>query len=186
MASGEELTAARAKKLLERVPDLEMEAGDRQAFAMRAGSQPPPLTGETIDIPFPPPEGPPAVDAGEPGVLAVLRYAPEGEVPMAPHLSVTFDKPMIAVTSQTEASQTVPVTLSPEPDGDWRWLGTRTLMFAPDGRFPMATEYTVEVPAGTASANGDKLGEATSFTFTTPRRSCRATTPTAARTASSR
>jgi len=168
VASGEELTAARAKKLLERVPDLEMEAGDRQAFAMRAGSQPPPLTGETIDIPFPPPEGPPAVDAGEPGVLAVLRYAPEGEVPMAPHLSVTFDKPMIAVTSQTEASQTVPVTLSPEPDGDWRWLGTRTLMFAPDGRFPMATEYTVEVPAGTASANGDKLGEATSFTFTTP------------------
>ena len=168
LATGEELTAARTRKLLERVPELEMEAGDRQAFAMRKGSQPPPLTGETIDVPFPPVEGPPVVDAGEPGVLGVLRYAPEGEVPMAPHLSVTFDKPMIAVTSQTEASQTVPVTLSPEPDGDWRWLGTRTLMFAPDGRFPMATEYTVEVPMGTVSANGDKLGKATSFTFITP------------------
>jgi len=34
VATGEELTAARTRKLLARVPDLEAEAGDRQAFAL--------------------------------------------------------------------------------------------------------------------------------------------------------
>ena len=168
VATGEDLTAARTNKLLARVPDLEAEVGDRVAFALRKGSLPPPLTGETIDVAFPPVEGPPVVDAGEPGVLAVLRFAPEGEVPLAPHLSVTFDKPMVSVTSQSEASQVVPVKLTPESAGDWRWLGTRTLMFQPDPRFPMATEYTVEVPAGTASANGDTVAGATTFSFATP------------------
>jgi len=167
-AEAEILSADRTAKLLARVDELQAEGADRTAFAVRQGSLPPPLTGETVDIPFPPPEAPPIPDEGEPGTLEVLRFAPEGEVPMAPHLSLTFSRPMVSVTSQEEAAQTVPVQLSPTPAGGWRWLGTRTALFDPDPRFPMATEYTVTVPAGTSSATGDALADGLSFTFLTP------------------
>jgi hypothetical protein len=93
---------------------------------------------------------------------------PEGQVPYAPELSVTFSQPMIAVTSQDDAAATVPVRLTPTPKGTWRWIGTRTVLFDPEVRFPQATTYTVEVPAGTKSANGGALKAATKFTFETP------------------
>src|SRR5205807_5584169 len=100
--------------------------------------------------------------------LEVLRWSPEGDVPVAPQLSITFSQPMVAVTSQTDAAATVPVTLTPTPKGKWRWIGTRTLLFDPDVRFPQATTYTVEIPKGTKSATGNVLPEAKRFTFTTP------------------
>ena len=47
-------------------------------------------------------------------------------------------------------------------------MGTRTLVFEPEGRFPMATEYRVEVPAGTRSAPGGVLASAVAWSFSTP------------------
>jgi alpha-2-macroglobulin len=89
-------------------------------------------------------------------------------VPIAPELSVTFSSPMVAVTSQDDAAKTTPVKLTPTPKGRWRWIGTRTVLFDPEIRFPMATTYTVEVPAGTKATNGNALKKATTFTFETP------------------
>lgn len=166
--AGEPLSAERTATLLERVPPLRPEDADRQAFAFPAATLPPPRTGETVQAKFPPAEdgGPPPTPA--PGPVTVVRYQPEGDVPLAPHLSVTFDQPMIAVTGQDDAARQVPVTLRPLPPGQWRWVGTRTLLFEPEGRFPMATEYTATVPAGTKSAAGTALAEAVSWTFRTP------------------
>jgi hypothetical protein len=93
---------------------------------------------------------------------------PEGKVPLAPELSVTFSQPMVAVTSQDDAAQVTPVKLSPQPNGRWRWIGTRTIVFDPEVRFPQATTYTVEVPAGTRSATGGALKATRAFTFETP------------------
>src|SRR5207237_3324451 len=98
----------------------------------------------------------------------VVRSSPEREVPIAPNWSVTFSQPTVAVTSQEEAAETFPVRLSPQPPGKWRWVGTKTLLFEPDVRFPMATQYSVTVPAGTKSANGGTLASAKTWTFTTP------------------
>ncbi len=168
VAEGRPLDDRRIDALLGKVPDLEVEAGDRTPFAKREGSLPPPLSGSDVDVPFPPPDVQEGPGDPTPGALTVLRYAPEGDVPLAPHLNVTFSDPMVAVSSQAEAAETIPLRLTPTPAGQWRWLGTRTVQFQPEPRFPMATEYTVEVPAGTESANGDTLAEAVSFTFTTP------------------
>ena len=44
----------------------------------------------------------------------------------------------------------------------------KTLLFEPATRFPMATEYRVEVPAGTRSAVGGALSAAARWTFGTP------------------
>ena len=100
--------------------------------------------------PFPPADEAARPDAAAAGPLEVLRRMPEGDVPLAPHLSITFSQPMVALDShEALAREAVPARLSPQPPGEWRWVGTRTLVFEPEGRFPMATEYRVEVPAGT-------------------------------------
>ncbi len=162
------LSASETEKLLARTDRLQIEDGDRQTFAKRGASMKPPRPGETVDVPFPPP----APDIAKPdpptGDLKVVRYSPQGEVPLAPRLSVTFDRPMVAVSSQALTQETVPVTIEPQPEGQWRWLGTKTLVFEPTVRFPMSTEYTVTVPSGTESANGDVMGDAKSWTFATP------------------
>ena len=75
---------------------------------------------------------------------------------------------MVAVTSQEEAAKYAPVELTPQVEGRWRWLGTKTLMFDTTKRFPMATKFTARVPAGTKSATGQTLAKDVTWTFTTP------------------
>jgi alpha-2-macroglobulin len=174
LAPARKLPDADTQALLARAAPIAKAASDQQAFALRPASQPPPRTGQTITAAFPPPPSkllPPAPDAGPGKDLRVLRWMPEGQVPLAPELSVTFSQPMIAVTSQADAAATVPVKLVPQPPGKWRWIGTRTILFDPDVRFPQATTYQVEVPAGTKSAAGAAgavLRAATKFSFETP------------------
>ena len=169
LAPAKKLGDADVQSILTRAEPLKMEQGDQTDFAIRPMSQPPPRTGETIKGTFPPPPSsllpPAASDTGKD--LRVLRYMPEGDVPLAPELSVTFSQPMVPVTSQDDAAKNVPVTLTPTPKGKWRWIGTRTILFDPDVRFPQATTYKVTVPAGTKSQSG-VLKEATTFSFETP------------------
>ncbi|HEY1553059.1 MAG TPA: Ig-like domain-containing protein, partial [Kofleriaceae bacterium] len=136
-------------------------------FALRPSSQPPPKPGETVVTSFPAAPSLPPVQV-ETGELKVLRYMPEGAVPLAPQLTITFSQPMVAVTSQSDAASTVPVKLTPQPKGNWRWIGTRTLVFDPDPRFAQATTFHVDVPAGTKSATGGVLAKGVSFSFETP------------------
>ncbi len=89
-------------------------------------------------------------------------------MPLAPDLNVTFSQPMVAVSSQEEAAKYAPVELTPQVEGQWRWLGTKTLMFDTTKRFPMATKFTARVPAGTKSATGQVLKKDVVWTFTTP------------------
>lgn len=157
------------QRVLKRLPDLTPDPNAQVDFNLRPGSLPPPRPGKTLEQPFPPPEAPEVAPEVASGPLKVERFAPEGDVDLAPHLSLTFNQPMVAVTSlETLAQQEPPVVLSPKPTGKWRWIGTRTLLFEPDGRFPMATEYTVEVPAGTRSASGQLLANAFTTRFRTP------------------
>ncbi|MEZ4735145.1 MAG: alpha-2-macroglobulin family protein [Caldilineaceae bacterium] len=98
---------------------------------------------------------------------------PRRGIPIAPFLSVTFNQPMVPLTTLAELSAAdVPVTLTPELPGVWKWLGTKTLTFEYQSeaidRFPKATEYTVEIPAGTTSATGGELAETVTWTFRTP------------------
>jgi hypothetical protein len=144
-------------------------ADPTSAFVLRPGSQPPPKPGSTIATSFPAPPSDSAPPAGsDSGELRVLRYAPQGVVPIAPSLSITFSEPMIALGSQDDAARVQPVKLTPQPKGAWRWIGTRTIVFDPDPRFPQATTYRVEVPAGTKSATGGVLDRAVAFSFETP------------------
>jgi uncharacterized protein YfaS (alpha-2-macroglobulin family) len=172
VAEGQPLGEAETARLLARLPPLPPEAVDVRGFSLREGPLPPPRAGRTVAAAFAPPapDGtPPPAPAASP--LEVLRFAPEGEVGVAPAVSLTFSQPMVAVASRDEAAAQVPAVLTPRAAGRWDWLGAQTLVFRPEsegGRLPAATVYTVEVPAGTKSAAGNSLARARAYTFSTP------------------
>jgi len=169
LPSTDPLSEGDANNLLKRIPEITAATDDKTDFAKRIGTLPAPKTGNKIPVKFPSDEmrGTPKVDtSGQ--TLQVIRYSPEGEIPLAPDLSVTFSQPMVAVTSQEETAKYAPVELSPQVEGRWRWLGTKTLMFDTTKRFPMATKFTARVPAGTRSATGQTLAKDVVWTFTTP------------------
>src|SRR5215475_5988681 len=179
----EPLSDEATQNLLRRLPPIKVEGDDEKDFALRDRSLPAPRTGQTISEAFPPASGAGQSEMVASGPLEVLRVSPEGDTPIAPHLSVTFSQPMVAVTSNEDLSAAqLPVKLSPQPQGQWagkwRWLGTKTLLFEPAGRFPMATEYSVEIPAGTKSAIGGALGAAKRWTFSTPPPQVKSSWPT--------
>jgi alpha-2-macroglobulin len=172
VVDGTALTAEQVQAIVDRLPAWAVPDSDREDFNRPPQTLLPPLVGETVDGVFPPPPAD-APDEPAPGPLQVLRYQPEGEVGVAPFLSVTFDQPMVplATLDQLDAAD-VPVIVTPSIEGRWRWIGTRTLRFelVPGDldRLPGATDYTVDVPAGTRAANGAELRETVSWTFSTP------------------
>lgn len=139
-------------------------------------------TGEQTAVEFPSTDGaePPTAD---PGPLEVVRFQPDGAVGVAPFLTITFDQPMVPVGTVGQlAAADVPATISPAVEGDWQWIGTSILRFdAIDrDRLPMATDFTVTVPAGTRAASDDEaavLAEAVEFSFSTPPAEVRSFSP---------
>jgi hypothetical protein len=168
-AAARPLADTDVQKVLDRLPRLDPDPSETGEFRLRERSLPPPRTGRTVQAAFPPAAERARPDAGDAGPLRVLRRQPEGDVPLAPLLSVTFSKPMVSVTSHDAlAREVAPVRLTPEPPGRWRWVGTKTLLFEAWPRLAMATEYRAEVPAGTRSAAGAALAAAERWSFRTP------------------
>ncbi|MEJ2711243.1 MAG: MG2 domain-containing protein, partial [Anaerolineales bacterium] len=173
LATGEPLPTQEIQKILARLPAFEKTPQDQVDFKLAQQPIPPPRTGETVAETFPPaPESmqPGQVDTGP---LQVLRYSPEGEIPTAPFISVTFNQPMVPLaTLEALSAEEAPVRIEPSLPGAWRWVGARTLTFEYDSelidRLPKATEYRVSVPAGTRSATGGELAETVEWFFTTP------------------
>ena len=175
---GRGLTDEEISAVTARLPAWDSEAGgagDAVDFDRPAESLPRPRVGDTIDNPFPTDSDIDAPDVDS-GPLEVLRVQPDGEVGLAPFMSITFNQAMVPLTtlSQLDTIDTidVPVTMTPTLPGRWQWIGTRTLRFEHDpeifDRLPMATSYVVEVPAGTTSQSGGELAESVRFEFGTP------------------
>jgi len=166
-ASGDALSERETSNLLKRLPPVKVEPDDKTDFAKRAGTLPAPKIGKIANVKFPAGEARNLPNTNTANALEIVRFSPAGAVSLAPDLNVTFSQPMIAVTSQEQAANNVPVQLSPQPEGNWRWLGTKTLMFDAARRFPMATRFTARIPAGTGSANGQILRKDVVWTFET-------------------
>ena len=167
------LSAGAIEAIFKRVTALKPEATDVRRVALRPASEPPPKTGAVVKAPFPV-ETAMAAPKVEVGPLQVLQHSPEGPVAVAPSLRVTFNQPMVPVGSVEELAKIpVPIRITPRPEGQWRWLGVSTATFTPTGvgtadRFAMASEFAVEVPAGTTSLMGGKLAKAVRWSFRTP------------------
>ena len=169
--TGTPLSAEETSALMKRMPPFS-EKGEVKEFARRAESLPAPRTGAVKKEAWPPATElarPDAETVKDNSAPTVLRFSPEGNVDIAPQVSVTFSKPMIALASQDEASEQVPVKLEPQPEGKWRWLGTKTCIFDAEGRrMPMSTKYKAVIPKGTKAADGTAIEQDVAFGFNTP------------------
>ncbi|MCJ7660619.1 MAG: Ig-like domain-containing protein, partial [Anaerolineales bacterium] len=170
---GEPLSDEQVEEIFARLPTLIPDDADQVDFKIPDEPLPPPRTGDTIDETFPPTPPPVEVAHIEPGPLEVLRFSPEGEIALAPFVSVTFNQPMVPLTTIEDlAAGEVPLRIEPALPGTWRWVGTKTLTFQYDSveidRLPKATDYILTVPAGTESATGGVLAETVSWSFRTP------------------
>lgn len=127
-----------------------------------------------VGVPFPPPATPDAAATPSAPELAVVRVQPEGKGKgregLVGAVSVTFNQPMVPLAALEDLrARAVPLEIEPKVPGRFRWLGTTTVTFEPEGRLPMATAYTARVPAGVTSAAGKKLAREVSWKFETPR-----------------
>ena len=123
---GEPMTEEEIEAIFARLPTLPASEEDQSDFKLAGDPIPPPRTGETIEQTFPAEESAIPPETEETGPLEVLRYSPEGEIPLAPFLSVTFNQPMVPLgTLEDLAALDVPVQIEPALEGTWRWLGTK-------------------------------------------------------------
>jgi alpha-2-macroglobulin len=173
LASTIPLTDEEIDVILSRLPALPSSTDDQVAFNLAQGPIPPLRTGETIQQPFPPTSEAVPANPVESGQLEVVRFSPEGEIPIAPFISVTFNQSMVPLaTLQDLTERDIPVKVEPALPGVWRWVGTKTLTFNYDSelidRLPKSTIYHVSVPAGIISQSGVVLEKTVEWTFSTP------------------
>ena len=164
---GEPLSEQELEAMLQRLPPLEIDEEDEVEFKRRADSLPPPLTGEDIDGEWPPDLSRPVAGPTAEGPLRAQAFRPEGEVNPPFQVAVAFDRPVVEVGA-VGTQETPPVTMTPEVEGRWRWLGTQTVVFEPDEQWSMATEFEVELRAGLEAVDGSQLEETLRFGFATP------------------
>lgn len=173
---GRALSEAEISAVTNRLPAWDSDVGgDSVDFNRPVESLRRPRVGNTIDNPFSPESDAdlPDVDSGP---LEVLRVQPEGEVGLAPFMSITFNQAMVPLSTLAQIDEIdvtdLGVKMTPALPGRWQWIGTRTLRFEHDpevfDRLPMATSYVVEVLEGTTSQSGAALAESVRFEFATP------------------
>lgn len=109
------------------------------------------------------------------GPLRVVFASPKGQLEGPSEITVLFNKGMRDVDI---ASKDVPfpAVITPAIEGTWQWAGTRAATFIPSRaggggsfRLPGSTSFSVTIPKGTKSVDGDALAADYTFRFDTPR-----------------
>ncbi|RAL21513.1 hypothetical protein DL240_11665 [Lujinxingia litoralis] len=163
---GEELSEEAIAALLDRMEPLEARTDDKVEFRRRSDTMPPAVPGEEVKEGWPPDLTRVSAEAPRAGTLEVQAYRPQGAVEGPIQLSVSFSRPMVAV-GQVGQAPAPPISLSPAPQGRWRWLGTRTAVYEVSEAWPRATAYEVEVAREATSIDGSALAQAVRFGFET-------------------
>ena len=159
----QELTCEELQQLFDRVrSQLVTESTDEQEFFKRESALKPPKTTQIIQTPFPPPaeerleiadlniEQLKQLAKQDAGPLIIERYSPnETKIDnLLTNITITFNQPMIAVSSLSDENMNIEnfgITLTPTVEGQWRWIGAKTIQFEVKYRFLFSTTYTVEI-----------------------------------------
>lgn len=99
---------------------------------------------------------------------------PQGRVTYADKVRVVFARAMVPLSALglpsatgTQPAGSAVASLSPQPEGQWRWEDTRTLVFESKAPFAQATTYEVRVAAGQVALDGGVLASAANAVFST-------------------
>ncbi len=112
--------------------------------------------------------------------LQIISATPQGDLNSlddAGAITVTFNYPVTALSGVEKDVREGPFTITPKVSGTYRWMGTSTLSFIPDGPLAHATRYVVQVNAPITAINGETLEKSMTFSFVTPRPQVQRTSP---------
>ncbi len=105
--------------------------------------------------------------------LQVVTVSPRGTAASpaeSQRIVVTFNQPVVALSGLSDQPVTTgPFSITPAITGTFRWLGTSSVEFQPDKPLPLATKFTVTIPAGLKAASGASLAQAYTWSFETAR-----------------
>lgn len=102
-------------------------------------------------------------------VIKIIRVTPSGnDVNPPSEIIVEFDTPMVSLSGK-EVAQDLPITISPDLKGSWRWINDKTLSFTinSDSQPAYGQQYRITIKTDMASEQGQKLQEDSVFTFRT-------------------
>jgi uncharacterized protein YfaS (alpha-2-macroglobulin family) len=86
-------------------------------------------------------------------------------------ITIVFNRPMVPLTTLSEQEKIeLPITITPETPGTFKWISTRNLQFVPETTLVPSSEYTVEIHGGLFSLDGLPVAPVTHEFTTRPLR----------------
>ncbi|MBS2009706.1 MAG: hypothetical protein JST01_21810 [Cyanobacteria bacterium SZAS TMP-1] len=169
VAAGTPMAPERVKELINRFAPLP----ERQNHEFRLPEQSlvkPQLPGSITRETFPPTiiRQKPVAKPTQPSPLKVTRVSPQGLVDNVKEIAVTFSQPMVALSEAKTVNPDAILKLTPQPQGQWEWAGTQTLLFHPtnpEKRLPKATNYKLTVFQSARSVSGSQLPKEETFSI---------------------
>ena len=114
----------------------------------------------------------PTSSLANPTSLKISSITPEGEnVQSRRQIVVQFDRDVVPLGAMERSRDEIPVTITPDVKGQWRWLDTSALALQLDDSQALqpATRYTLIMNPGITALDGTTLTAPVIHTFTTQR-----------------
>lgn len=91
----------------------------------------------------------------------------DSEADESSSITIVFNRPMVPLTTLSELeNNSVPITITPETKGKFKWISTRNLQFIPETTLIPSAHYEVQINDGFVSMDGLYIA-GTSHNFTT-------------------
>ena len=101
-------------------------------------------------------------------VLRVFPAEDSRDVPLNADITLVFNKPVVPLTNrESAAAAPLPLKVTPAVEGEGRWVSTAIYTFHPSRPLTSNTTYTVTLPAGLQTLNGETLTAPTTWSFHT-------------------
>jgi uncharacterized protein YfaS (alpha-2-macroglobulin family) len=99
----------------------------------------------------------------------VVLTAPRGRnVDPSSIIHIIFSQQMISEEAlKSKDSEKKYFHISPEVEGEWEWVGLRSIQFSATSKLPLSTRFQVSIDESIASVHGIPLKEKKMWTFTT-------------------
>ncbi len=105
------------------------------------------------------------------GTLKIVSYGPVGIIKGQVQIRIDFDTPLIPLTTLSDLERSDALDyflLEPDVEGEFRFLGSSTVVFQPVHSLPLATDYFVRVKQGLKDIHGNSQDQDFSWRFQTP------------------
>ena len=113
-----------------------------------------------------------AESAGEGRPLEILSITPSGDdAPAGRQIVFQFNRAVVPVGRMDRKASEIPISITPEVKGQWRWLNTSTLAYMLDEKSALApaTRYEILVSPGIKAEDGANLNQPAKHSFITER-----------------